>query len=336
MKISGSRVIVTGGAGFIGSALVARLLQEGAEVIVLDNLWRGNLDNISGLEKSGFSVERHFHLADLTDYAMCLEHIRNAEMVFHLADIVAGVDYVFSHEGFVFRQNLLINTNVLGACLVNEVPNYLYVGTACSYPQALQMMDGIAALREDQTYPAHPESAYGWSKLMGEYEAELAGKSNRINVGLLRFHNVYGPRTIFDAKRSQALPSLIRKAIRYPAEDFVVWGSGNQYRDFVYVDDVVEALILTARDGLNKGLIQIGSEKATTLRQAAETVVKISGKPIPITYDRTKPEGDRGRIAVCDRARDVIGWKPKVDFPTGMERTYAWIREQIENHNVSS
>lgn len=302
---------------------------------VLDNLWRGSLSNLRQDVELVFDVDRQFHLVDLTDYAKCLEHIRNADMVFHLADIVAGVDYVFSNEAFIFRQNLLINTNVLGACLVNEIPNYLYVGTACSYPQSLQMVDGIAALRESQTYPAEPESAYGWSKLMGEYEAELARKTGRINVGLLRFHNVYGPRTIFDPIRSQALPALIRKAIRYPAEDFVVWGSGNQYRDFVYVDDVVEAIILCVEKGMNQGLIQVGSEHATTLREAAETVVRISGKEIPITFDTAKPEGDRGRIAVCDRARAILGWKPKIDFVTGMERTYEWIQEQIADTDVS-
>ena len=335
MEISGCRAIVTGGAGFIGSALVARLMKDGARVTVLDNLWRGSLSNLEDASEGQFRPESQFHLVDLTDYAKCLEHIRDADVVFHLADIVAGVDFVFSNEAFVFRQNLLINTNVLGASVMNGIPNYLYVGTACSYPQALQMVDGIAALREDQTYPAHPESSYGWSKLMGEYEAELAARSCKLNVGLLRFHNVFGPRTIFDAKRSQALPALIRKAIRHPAEDFVVWGSGNQYRDFVYVDDVVDAITLTARLGLNQGLIQIGSEQATTLRQAAETVVAISGKPIAISYDTSKPEGDRGRIAVCDRAREILGWTPKVDFQTGMERTYAWIQERIVHQNVS-
>lgn len=334
MDLKGRKAIVTGGAGFIGSALVGRLLGEGADVLVLDNLWRGSLANLDDATGGKFDADNNFRLVDLTDYAKCLEHVRDADIVFHLADIVAGVDYVFSNEGFVFRQNVLINTNVLGACLTNAVPNYLYVGTACSYPQALQMVDGIAALREDQTYPAHPESGYGWSKLMGEYEAELAQKSKRINVGLLRFHNVYGPRTIFEPSRSQALPALIRKAIRYPAEDFVVWGSGDQYRDFVYVDDVVEAILLTARRGLNCGLIQIGSERATTLREAAETVVRISGKPIEIRYDRSKPEGDRGRIAICDRARDLLGWRPRVDFVTGMERTYEWIKGKIASDDA--
>src|SRR5262249_6366840 len=156
-------------------------------------------------------------------------------------DIVAGINFVFAHEGFVFRQNVLINTNSITACLVNGIRNYIYVGTACSYPKHLQMQDGTVQMREEQAYPAEPESAYGWSKLMGEYETQLLGQSGRMEVGVLRFHNVYGPGSVFDRERSQVIPSLVRKAINHPAEEFIVWGNGDQYRDFVYVDDVIDA-----------------------------------------------------------------------------------------------
>ncbi len=325
-------VLVTGGAGFIGSSLVKRLVLEGANVRVIDNLWRGCLDNL--IKPGGSHVidlERDFHLTDLTDYARCVELVRDVGWVYHLADVVGGIQFVFSKELFVFRQNILINTNVLSACITNGISNYVYVGTACSYPKHLQMAPGIVPLREDQTYPAEPESSYGWSKLMGEYEAELAQKSGKIKVGLLRLHNVYGPGAPFEGDGAQALPLLVRKAIRFPEEPFIVWGSGNQYRDFVYINDVVEALMLVAQRGMNKGLIQIGSERATTIRQAAELIVQISGKPIDITYDTSKPEGDRGRIAVCDRARDILGWKVTVDLDEGLEQTYKWVYGQVES-----
>jgi nucleoside-diphosphate-sugar epimerase len=327
---NGRRVIVTGGAGFIGSALVKRLTAEGAVVSVLDNLWRGSLENL--LSDQGHcivDVDTMFHRIDLTNAADCIKHMRNAEIVYHLADVVAGIDYVFGNEAFVFRQNLLINTNCLNACLINGVPNYVYVGTACSYPKSIQMQNRIVALEEDKVYPAEPESSYGWSKLMGEYEAELAMKAKNINVGLLRLHNVYGPGASFEPGRSQALPSLIRKAVRYPGEPFIVWGSGAQYRDFVYVDDVIEALLLAATKGMNEGAIQIGSEHAISLREAAEKIVQISRKPIVIRFDDTKPEGDRGRIAVCDRARKILGWQPKVPFESGLARNYRWIEARI-------
>ncbi len=324
------KILVTGGAGFIGSFLVKRLVSEGAIVKVIDNLWRGHLNNLKGSDGIHvIDLEKSFYLADLTDYKQCLELIKDVDFVYHLADIVGGVQFVFSNEGFVFRQNLLINTNVLSACLINGVNNYVYVGTACSYPKHLQMSPGIVSLREDQTYPAEPESSYGWSKLMGEYEAELARITNKINVGLLRFHNVYGPGSSFEGDGAQALPSLIRKAINYPIEPFVVWGSGNQYRDFVYIDDIIDALIRIGVKGMNKGLIQIGSEKAISLKEAAETIIKVSGKNIAVKFDLSKPEGDRGRIGICDRARDILGWHQKVSFETGIKQTYKWIEKQL-------
>lgn len=321
------RALVTGGAGFIGSTLVRRLVAEGADVDVIDNLWRGKRKYLEDL--AGFDPDRQLLLGDLSDQGRALDLIRGYDIVYHLADVVAGIDFVFGHEPYVFRQNLLINSNVLWACVRNGIRRYVYVGTACSYPQHLQMSDGVVALSEDQAYPAHPESGYGWSKLMGEYEAELAERTYGLEVGLLRLHNVYGPRADFLPGRSQALPSLIRKAIRYPDEDFVVWGSGEQYRDFVYVDDVVEALVLIVDRGLSKGLIQIGSERATTLREAAETIIAASGKDIPLRFDTSKPEGDRGRIARCDRAHDILGWRPVVDFELGVKHTYRWIERQI-------
>ncbi|MEI6258801.1 MAG: NAD-dependent epimerase/dehydratase family protein [Deltaproteobacteria bacterium] len=327
---SGKKIIVTGGAGFIGSALVKALVRYGADVSVIDNLWRGSLENLR-LNKNEYAIDtqKKFHLADLTDYGKCLELIRDADYVYHLADVVAGVNFVFTNEVFVYRQNLLINTNTISACIVNNIQNYIYVGTACSYPKHLQMQDGIVRLLEDQTYPAEPESSYGWSKLMGEYEAEIIGKNTAMNIGLLRLHNVYGPGSVFDPERSQVLPALVRKAINYPNEKFIVWGSGQQYRDFVFVDDIVEALLLVAEKGMGKGLIQIGSEQATSIQQAAELIVKISGKQIPINYDISGPEGDRGRIADCGRAKTILGWQLKTQLEDGLINLYQWIAKQM-------
>jgi nucleoside-diphosphate-sugar epimerase len=324
------KIIVTGGAGFIGSKLVKSLVSYGADVKVLDNLWRGSLNNlINGNNVYVIDIEKKFFLTDLTDYSKCLENIRDADYVFHLADVVAGINFVFDNEIFIYRQNILINTNTISACLVNGINNYIYVGTACSYPKHLQMADGISILHEDQTYPAEPESSYGWSKLMGEYEALMVAKNNKLNVGLLRFHNVYGPGAVYDKERSQVLPSLVRKAINFPNEEFIVWGNGEQYRDFVYVDDVIDALLLVAERGMGKGLIQIGSEKATSIKEAAELIVNISGKKIPIQFDPTGPRGDRGRIANCDYARKTLGWSAKIELKEGISNLYTWVQCEL-------
>ena len=324
------KILVTGGAGFIGSTLVKRLVAEGAEVSVIDNLWRGSLENLKGADgKYVIDLGSRFFLADLTEYGKCLELIRGFDLVYHLADVVGGIQFAFGNEAFIFRQNVLINSNVLAACTINQIPNYIYVGTACSYPKSLQMKADVVAFREEQVYPAEPESSYGWSKLMGEYEAELARETGQINVGLLRFHNVYGPGASFEASRSQVLPSLILKAINYPGQPFIVWGNGKQYRDFIYIDDVIDALVLVVQRGMNRGPIQIGSERPTSIRQAAEMIVRISGKTIEIIFDTEKPEGDHGRIAVCDKAREILCWRPKIDLETGLKNSYDWVYEQV-------
>ena len=160
---------------------------------------------------------------------------------------------------------------------------------------------------------------------MGELQSELYGQETEMQTGVLRLHNVYGAPTDFSAERSQVIPSLIVKAIRYPDEPFVVWGSGDQGRSFIHVDDVVEGLLLMMDRGLGVGSIQLGTDYCTTIRELATTIVKISGKEIDIEYDLTKPEGDRGRCANCRKAERVLGWKPKASLEEGLRRTYRWI-----------
>ena len=181
--------IVTGGAGFIGSHLVRHIkkVQSSARVLVIDNFSRGSLINLDGIK----NIDT-IH-GDLRDPNVCAGYICNADTVYHLADVVAGIGYIFQHQAEVFHDNVLINTNVLHACTTAGIRNYIYVGTACSYPKTLQMTYDIVTLNEQQTYPAMPESSYGWSKLMGEYEADLASAEAKMNVSVIRLHNVYGP-----------------------------------------------------------------------------------------------------------------------------------------------
>ncbi len=188
---------------------------------------------------------------------------------------------------------------------------------------------------EEQISPADPESAYGWSKLMGEYEAELVGRYSNMDVGILRLHNIYGPRSSLSIKRSQVIPSLIRKAARYPDEDFVVWGSGKQARDFVFVGDVVDALLRLPLKGMNEGAIQIGSAQETTIAELAQAIVKESGKEISIKFDTTKPEGDGGRSGNYDKARRVLGWKVFTPLQDGLKQTYEWAHDQIHSKKVN-
>ncbi len=325
------RILVTGGAGMIGSNLVKRLVKSNYKVSVIDNLWRGKREYLKD-EKGKYVIdmESSFHEIDLSTNVNIDHIVAEADYIFHLADVVAGVDYVFSNQGSVFRQNLLINSNMIAAVRRNPVKGFIYVGTACSFPAELQSGVEARPLKEEDQYPASPESAYGWSKLMGEYESFLMEQETGIPVSVLTLHNVYGTPCDFGIEKSQVIPSLIRKAIEYPKTDFSVWGSGEQGRAFVHVDDVVDALLLTMEKGLGKGLIQIGPDYCTPIKEIAELIKEISGKKMNIIYDTTKPEGDRGRCADYSKAKQVLGWEPKVDLKKGLTDIYNWIETRIQ------
>jgi len=325
-----SRILVTGGAGMIGSNLVKRLVKSGYTVSVIDNLWRGKREYLLDDEgKYVIDMESSFHEIDLSTNHN-LEHIvEETDYIFHLADVVAGVDYVFNNQGSVFRQNLLINSNMITAVRRNPVKGFIYVGTACSFPAELQTGVEARPLKEEDQYPASPESGYGWSKLMGEYESFLMEQETGIPVSVLTLHNVYGTPCDFGIEKSQVIPSLVRKSIEYPKTDFVVWGSGEQGRAFIHVDDVVDALILTLEKGLGKGLIQIGPDFCTPIKAIAEMINEVSGKNMEIIYDTTKPEGDRGRCANYSKAKQVLGWEPRIDLKKGLSDLYRWIESRM-------
>ncbi len=328
------KILVTGGAGMIGSSLVRRLVNEGRKVIVVDNLWRGKLDYLKGDDGNYvIDIENDFYEYDLREPGVMADLLQGVDYVYHLADIVAGIGYVFNHQGSLFRDNFLINSNVIETVrnLGNNLKGFIYVGTACSFPAEMQTGVDAAPLREHDQYPANPESAYGWSKLMGEYEAFLMEEECQIPVSVLSLHNVYGAPSDFSPVTSQVIPALVYKALHWPEEPFVVWGSGRQGRAFVHVEDVVEALMLAMEHGLGKGMIQIGPDVCVSIKEIAETVVEISGKPIEINYDLDKPEGDKGRCADYSLARRELGWEPRVNIKQGLTGLYSWIESRLDN-----
>jgi len=320
------RILVTGGAGMIGSNLVKTLISQNHDVTVVDNYWRGKLNY---LKNDDILVTSKIINADLRDYSKTLEVIQGFDFVFHLADIVAGINYVFDNQLFLWRSNIMINSNVINACIENNIKNLVYVGTACSYPKEKQSYIGPPLFKEEDAYPAEPESSYGWSKLMGEYEAELALETGKINVGILRLHNVYGPPCELDPGKSQVIPALCRKAILYPKEPFIVWGSGNQRRSFVYIDDIIDALVDVRTRGMNKGVIQIGTDHSDSIADIAKKIMGISGKDINIQFDLDKPEGDVDRAADCSKAKQILDWSPKVSIDKGLEKTYEWCLREL-------
>lgn len=330
-----SKILVTGGCGMIGSNLVKRLVKEGHEVNVIDNLWRGKKEYLN--DENGMPVidmDTHFFNIDLSINEGIDEIVEQNEYVIHLADIVAGIDYVFSNQGDLFRLNNLINTNLFHSVRKvgkGKIKGLTYVGTACSYPLTRQNSLDVIPLKEEELFPAFPESAYGWSKLMGQLEIGFLERETGIPCCTLQFHNVYGSPCDF-GERSQVIPALIRKAINYPNEEFNVWGSGKQGRAFIHVNDIVDALVLALEKGWGHGWIQIGPSVCTSIREIAEAVIKISGKDITPFYDTTKPEGDKARSADYSKAKKVLGWEPKVNLEEGLKRQYDWVKAQIEKN----
>ena len=326
------KILVTGGAGLIGSNVVKRFVNLGHEVFVADNLWRGRMENLQENGRPVIDLDSRFHQVDLREYGNCVAVSKDIDLVIHLADIVAGINFVFSNELFLYRSNIVMNSNMLDAAIKNSVKKYIYVGTACSYPKEMQSELNPPPFKEEDAYPANPESSYGWSKLMGEFECELAQKESLIDIGILRLHNVYGPPCEMSPEKSQVIPALCRKAINFPKEDFIVWGSGDQRRAFLYVDDAVDAIVATLDKGMNNSVIQIGSGKSHSIADIAKRIVHLSGKEINIQFDTSKREGDKDRTADNTKACEILGWKQKVFLDEGLESTFAWAIDYLKKN----
>ncbi len=322
------KIVITGGAGMIGSNLASRLLDIGHEITVIDNLWRGSLQNLK--DQCGKNFEKlNFINADLSSISDWAEFFKNADCVYHLADIVAGIGYVFNNESSIFRKNLLINSSVNTVCEIMNVKRYIYVGTACSFPLHLQTGVDAKPLKEEDQYPAQPESAYGWSKLMGELDAQYLQKNSGIPSVILVFHNVYGVPCDFNSNRSQALPAMAYRALNAGKNGLLqVWGDGNQGRAFVHVKDIVNALEMALYKGEGVGPIQIGPSYCTTIKQAAETIVNLIDNSISIQFDTSKPTGDKGRCADYSKAKNILGWEPTVSLNDGLKEMIEWISKK--------
>lgn len=326
-------ILVTGGCGMIGSNLVKRLVKEGYDTYVVDNLWRGKVEYLNDENgEPAIDLNTHFYKKDLSIYEEAKEIVGKTDYIIHLADIVAGIDYIFKNQGEIFRINNLINSNVFTCCREagkEKIKGIIYAGTVCSFPYTKQNSLNPDALVESDLFPALPESAYGWSKLIGQLEIDYLEKETNIPCCTLMLHNVYGTPTDFGEK-AQVIPALMRKAINFPNEEYNVWGSGQQSRAFIHVSDIIEAFILALDKGWGHGYIQIGPDYCTTIKEIAEKIVNISNKDIQPFYDISKPEGDKARFADYSKAKNILGWSPKISLEESLLESYNWIKNEIE------
>lgn len=312
------KIYVTGVAGMIGSNLASWLLNDGFNVVGVDNFWRGTKKNIDPfLSKPNFSF---FELDVVNDDSWAVD-MGERDIIIHVADIVAGIGYVFANEWEVFRSNLLINTAIAKVVSDKQPERLIYLGTACSYPQGLQRSVSRSQLREDQKKPADPESGYGWSKLLGEIEFSLAVKGIDTRLITLDLHNVYGWPCIYADGTSQVIPSLIYRALEASDEVLTVWGDGSQGRAFLHVSDVVSAIMASLTYQGQFDNFMIGPDHCTTIGEIAQLLVNHELLPVTrLAFDTSKPTGDIGRYADFDRAMTELGWTPRADLSSEIDQ----------------
>jgi GDP-D-mannose 3', 5'-epimerase len=322
-----TRVAVTGGAGFLGSHIAARLMAKGDEVTVIDDFSAGSVQNLRDVGAILRAVK-----GDLKDYAFARRSLRRADVVFHFAAEVGSVQYLHGsaeNELAAMQANLVIDANVFRACLENRVKTIIYASSVSVYPFDLQQ-GGEAPFKEDDSERVNPEGGYGWSKVVAEKQLSLMPG---VRSGVARIFHAYGKNIYLNPDRSQVIGSLIRKAIRFPREDFVVWGDGNQRRCFVYIDDALDGLFALWSHVEKKGnlTVNIGSTEEVTVLELARRVVALSGKDIKVKFDPTKPKGALNRVPDLGRAKRTLGWSPKVSFGDGLPKTYDWALSRLSN-----
>ncbi|MEM3267803.1 MAG: NAD-dependent epimerase/dehydratase family protein [Conexivisphaerales archaeon] len=320
------KVIVTGGAGFIGSHLVRRLIKEGHEVMIIDNLSSGSLQNLADL-----ALKEDCKVGDLRDYQFTLENLKGADIIYHLAADIGSVEYLHGsveRELEALESNVTIDSNVFRACIRNGITNLLYTSSVSVYPFSRQLSNDAVFKEEDADAAAEPEGGYGWAKYLAERELRMM---KDVKVAIARIFHAYGENIYLQHDRSQVIASLIRKAINYPGEDFVVWGDGKQKRCFVFIDDVIDAIELLRKHSEKNGFLalNVGSDEEISIDQLASLIIKLSGKRIEIKHDTSKPTGAMRRIPDLTKIQRMLGWRPKTSLHDGLKRTYAWAEKRL-------
>jgi GDP-D-mannose 3',5'-epimerase len=315
------KTVVTGAAGFIGANLVRRLIQLGRDIRCVDNISRGKSKNLEGLPVD-------IIYTDLRHYDQAQKAVNGADIVYHLAARVGSIDFLHGDnyaELEALQSNLAIDVNVFRACREVGVKKIVYASSVSVYPIDRQQRLG-AVFREEDIYPINPEGGYGWAKLMGEIQL---GMMEECRSAAARIFNAYGEYCEYEGT-AQVVPALIRKAIRYPEEEFVVWGNGSQTRNLIYIQDCIDALLKMEEKASYPPLIlNVGNETTTTIRELAEMIVKASGKKIEIRYDKSMPVGPLSRIPFIERAAEKLKWKPHTSLENGLRSTYKWIESEL-------
>lgn len=313
-------MLVTGAGGFIGHHLVNYLKDRG--------YWVRGVD-IKDPEFEPTAADE-FQLLDLRDPENCRQATTDIGEVYALAADMGGMGFISSNHAQILYNNATINFHTLEAARQNEVARYLYTSSACVYPEHLQADAEVDPLKEEDAYPAAPQDAYGWEKLITEQLVQHYANDYGMETRIARFHNIFGEMGTWRGGREKAPAAMCRKIAEAKLSGdhtIEVWGDGQQTRSFCHVEDCVEGLYRLMRSDYGEPL-NVGQDRMVTINQLVAIVASAAG--LTITKQHVEgPQGVRGRNSDNTRLRRVLNWEPRISLETGLARTYAWIENQV-------
>jgi nucleoside-diphosphate-sugar epimerase len=329
MNWQNRKVLVTGGASFIGSHLVDELVARNATVRVVDDLTSGHLSNVQGLVDKG-AVE--FMAGDLRDSDLVQKAVKGQELIFHLAADHGGRGYVDTHQAGP-ASNLLLDGLIFWEAMRAGVEKITYASSGCVYPNFIQAnVDEELFLTEDLVVPPYDaDNMYGWAKLMAELTLQSYHKEHGLKASSCRYFTVYGPR----AKESHAIIAMTARAfLEY--RPFDVWGDGTQIRNWTYIDDIVSGTIAAAEHIEDGTAINLGTMERITVLQAAQMVLEMTEHDAEINLLKHMPTGPLNRVADNALAKKLCGWEPKMAFREGLKQTIEWFYANKTKDEVRS
>lgn len=314
----GKRVLVTGGAGFIGSHLVEMLVAAGSAVTVPVRSKESATEFLDQLrERISLTV------ADLMDYRETLRVTRDQDVVMNLAARVGGIEYNVSNPASIFRENMQVFLNVIEASRVNRAQRFLVTSSACVYPRFCTIPTPEEEGFKDMPEPTN--DGYGFAKRAEEFLGQKYAKQYGMSVAIARPYNAYGPRDDFEPSTSHVIPALIRKVLdTAEGGEIEVWGDGKQSRAFLYVEDFARGLMEIAEKYPQTEALNLGAETETTIGELVKTIIELSGRRLSVRFDPTKPQGQPRRNCDSRKARAKIGFEAKVPLREGLRRTIDW------------
>lgn len=316
-------VLVTGAGGFIGGHAVRRMIKRGFEVRAVD---------CKPLEHWNVrSPEAENLICDLAEKEACDRVMRAVDLVYNFASNMGGMGFIESNKA-ACMLSVLINTHLLMAAREHGVGRFLFASSACIYPVYRQMDTAGPGLRESDAYPAMSEDGYGWEKLFSERMCRHFCEDFGLDTRIARYHNIYGPFGAWEGGREKA-PAAISRKVAMAAisgqHEIEIWGDGQQTRSFTYIDDCLCGTELLMQSDFTQPL-NIGSDQMVSIDQLVDILEAIAGIKLVRRYKLDAPTGVRGRNSDNTLISRVLGWAPSVLLSSGMERTYAWIYDQVK------